>query len=133
MNIFNMISNCREMALHHDNVHMYILPFSHSVVCLLEGSTDPSKANSPECNLVLPISVSSSLSFPEVHQAAAYISSSCHSFPSLYFSFNNVFLKTVPTQDVTNPVSHPSTHSIYSIPLLLDYALLLCFSHDQSN
>jgi hypothetical protein len=43
--------------------------------------------------------------------------------PSLlfpYLSFSNMFQKTVPTQDVTNPVSLPSIYYMYDIPLLLD-------------
>jgi len=34
--------------------------------------------------------------------------------------FNNVFCKTVPTLDVTNPASIPSFHCMYDIPLHLD-------------
>ena len=136
MNIFNMISNCREMALHVGMfIRTFINSFIHSFCSLSYGRIHwPFKSKfSTECNLVLSTSVSSSLSFPNVHQAAATFLTSCHFFSSLYFSFNNMFEKVVPTQDVTNSVSHPSIHCMYNIPLLLDYALLLCFSHDQSN
>jgi hypothetical protein len=39
------------------------------------------------------------------------------SFPCL--SFNDVFYKAVPMQDVTNPVSFPSFDCLWDIPLLL--------------
>ena len=39
---------------------------------------------------------------------------------SLYFSLYDVFQKSVPTQDVTNPVSLPSFYCMQDIPLLLD-------------
>ena len=43
-------------------------------------------------------------------------SSSRYFYPSLYLSFNNVFQKAVPTQNVNNPVSLPS---LLSVVLLL--------------
>ena len=45
---------------------------------------------------------------------------------SLYLSFNNVLYTTVPTQDVTNPVSILSLYCTLDLPVLLD-------SHHQSN
>ena len=44
-------------------------------------------------------------------------SSSCHFYPSLYLSFNNVFQKAVPTQDLTNPVS---------LQFFFSYRIFLC-------
>ena len=63
-----------------------------------------------ECDLVLPLSICSILSFPLCNPVSAYVF-----FPflpslnsSLYLPFNNVYQKPVPTQDVTNPVSLPT-------------------------
>jgi hypothetical protein len=54
-----------------------------------------------DCCLVLPLSISSTFSFPKVHPVAAYLFF-LH-FPSLllsfYISFNNVLCKSVPTRD----------------------------------
>jgi len=47
-------------------------------------------------------------------------------FPS-YLSFSTVFLKAVPTQDVTNPVSLPSFYCMQDIPLFLDPMLYFIF------
>jgi len=52
-------------------------------------------------------------------------SPSCrHFYPSFYLSFNNLFQKAVPTQDVTSPANLPSFHILYSIPLPSDSGLL---------
>jgi len=62
------------------------------------------------CDLILRLSVSRILSFPQVHPAAAYIFVIV--FPTLlssfYLSINNMFQKAVPKEDVTSPVSHHS-------------------------
>ena len=47
-------------------------------------------------------------------------SPSRHVCPSLYLPFKDVYQKTVPMQDVTNPVSLPSMYCMYDIPLLLE-------------
>ena len=61
---------------------------------------------STECDLVLPLSVSSIFGFLQVIQQLLMSSSSSSSnfYPSFYRSFNNI-QKAVSVQDVTNPVS----------------------------
>jgi len=44
-----------------------------------------------------------------------------------------MFQKAVPTQDVTNPVSLPSSYRLQHIPLHLDYMQYFIFSQDQSH
>jgi len=61
-----------------------------------------------DCDLVLTLSVYSTIYFPSGHPAAAYgffFSFFRHFYE--YISLNNVFLKAVHTQDVTNSVSLP--------------------------
>jgi len=64
---------------------------------------------SKKCELVLPISTSSTVSFPYDHPVDS--SSSSSSSNRFNLSFNNVFQKAVPTQDATKPVSLPSFYS----------------------
>ena len=75
-----------------------------------------------ECDLVLPLSVSS---FPLFFKVIQYLltfssSSSHHLHHSLYISFNKVFYKAVPAQDVNSPVILPSFYCLWDISLLLD-------------
>jgi len=55
---------------------------------------------------------------------AAYVffSSSCPLHFSFRLSFNNMFQKAVPLQEVTSPAIPPSFYYILDIPLLLDCA-----------
>ena len=62
-------------------------------------------ALSTECNLVLPLSLSKILSYPEGHPVSAYLFFAfLHVYHSLYISFCNVFWKAVPMEHVTNAV-----------------------------
>ena len=74
-----------------------------------------------EGDILLPLSISSTLSFPEGIQQLlmSFPSSSCHFYPSTYLSFNNVFQKAVLTQDVTNPVNLSFLYCTQEIPCLL--------------
>jgi hypothetical protein len=76
---------------------------------------------STQCDLVLPLSISSILSFPLCYPVSAYIFFPV--LPPLYLSFNNVLYKAVPTQDVTNPVNLPSFTVCEIIPVLLAVTL----------
>jgi hypothetical protein len=40
-----------------------------------------------------------------------------HVYPSIYLLFNYLFQQAVPTQDVTNPVSFPSSYFMWDIYL----------------
>jgi len=55
----------------------------------------------------------------------------------LTYSFSRykylVHVHSVPTQDVTNPVSDSSSYCMSDIPFLFDSMLILHFSKDQSN
>ena len=85
------------------------LPFVHSPCCLpYDRFIGSSKASSPhsaiQCFLFKFAVIS--LSFKVILQLlTSYCSSPRHFNPSFYLSFNNVFQKAVPTQDVTNSVS----------------------------
>ena len=72
--------------------------------------------------------------FPQSHLVAVLTSSSSpspHFYPSFYLSFNNAFQKTVPTQDVTKPVSlfFSWLNAEYSC---LRLSVMLHFSHNPS-
>jgi hypothetical protein len=73
---------------------------------------------------VLALRIFGILSFPYGYPVAAYAFFLV--FLSLLtvlpFSFNNVFQKAVPTQNVTNPINLPSFYCTLNIsPLLLDF------------
>ena len=59
-----------------------------------------------DCDLVLPVSISSVLQCPQNHPVAAYVFFLV--LRSLFLPFSNVFQNPVPTQHVTNPVILPS-------------------------
>ena len=56
-------------------------------------------------------------------------SSSRHFYLSLHLSFNNVYYKAVPTQDVTNPVSLPSVYFMWDISVPRDTTLCILIFH----
>ena len=106
--------------------------FIHSVVCLTTGPQ-------PLPNRVL-YRLRSSASSSNI-QYPFFSFRSCNSCLHLLsrllvvffcISFNNMFQKTVPTQDVTNPVSLPLFFVGYSSPPRL-FVTLPHFSHDRSN
>ena len=83
---------------------------------------------SKEWALVIPLSVSSILSFPKSHKSMLITSS-----PPYHLSFNNMLYMAAPMQDVNNPLSLPSFLlflGYYFRPLL--YAVLH-FLHDRSD
>ena len=88
---------------------------------------------SKECDLVLPFQFTVSSPLLETIQQLLMSSSSSfrHVYPSLYtyLSFNYVFQKAVPTQDVTNPVSLRSFYGMKAIPLLFDCMQYFFISH----
>jgi len=75
-----------------------------------------------QCDLVLPLRVPNIISFLYGHPVVAYIIFLV--FPSLiHFPVSFLQLRVseaAPKQDVTNPVSLPSFHRVYDIPLLFD-------------
>ena len=68
---------------------------------------------STEGDLVLLLSVSTILSFPQGRPVAAYVFFLVLQllYPSMRLPFNNSFQNTVPSQDVANPVSLPPVQS----------------------
>ena len=81
---------------------------SHSVLRQVQSHFQ--SGFSTEGDLVLPLSIYSSLSFLSIFQwlLASSSSSSRHLYLSICLSFNNVIQKAVFTHNVTNPVSLPS-------------------------
>ena len=76
----------------------------------------------PPADLMLPLRNASILSpFLKAIQwlLTSSPSSYLHFYPSLYLSFNNVFQKAVPTQDMTNPVSLPSFYCMWDTETIL--------------
>ena len=61
------------------------------------------------------------------------ISASCWFMLYGYISLNNVFLKAVPTQDVTSSVSLPSVYCLQDAPFLTDPVWCFSFWHDRSR
>ena len=87
---------------------------------LLRHVNSPSQSEvSKENGLLLPPTIY----FPKGHQVVVYIFflvfASLLSFP--YLPFNNVFLKAVPSQDSTNPVSFSSSYFMQDTPIPLDF------------
>jgi hypothetical protein len=97
--------------------------FIHSVVCLTRGPQRlPTRVPHRVRSSVSPFNFRYPL-FSYGHPVAAYssLSSFPHAYPTLYLSFNNVFEKAVPTQDMTNVFSRISFCCIQNVPLLLDF------------
>jgi hypothetical protein len=90
---------------------MVVAKKTHSFISLTYDKSIASlKASSP----VYPLSVSSIIFFLKVIQYL--LTSSSSSSRPFYLSFNHVFQKAVPMQDVTNPVSLPSFYCMYDVP-----------------
>ena len=108
----NFILRIKEQETHltiqeHDNDEI----FSHSVLLPNDRSIVSSRVSSTgsaiQCFVVQFTVIS--LFLKVIQQLLTSSSSSSLTFyPSLYFSFNNLFQKAIPTQYVTNPVSLPS-------------------------
>jgi hypothetical protein len=86
---------------------------------------------SRECDLLIPLSISSTFSLPSGH-SQQLLTSSSSSFPPVYLCFNNVFWKAVPKRKVTSPVFLFLLHlGCFISPWL--YMTYLFFSHNLSN
>jgi len=106
------------------HTHNAVTPYPQSFIlqCLRPVHSLFQSQFSTQCDLVLPLAISSILFFP------LKVNSSClclllrlpitSVFP-LYLSLNSLFQKAVPTQDVTNPVSLTSFYCLYDVPLPL--------------
>ena len=102
----------KQSLFHNDPIIVHI----HSSCSLsYDRAVASSNANSPQGTIECFLFQFLVFSFPQGHPEAAYgffprlpVTSN----PFLYRSLNNEFLKAVPTQVVTNPVSLPSFHCI---------------------
>ena len=90
-------------------MHTFIHSFIHLVVCLTKVQSLVQSELSTQCNLELPPSNESILSFPYGHPVASYVFFFVFLslLPPFHLSFNNPLYKTVSTQNVTNPVILP--------------------------
>jgi hypothetical protein len=108
--------NCYRTTKHSMLMNIRLL-FIHCVI-LRQVRGHVQSEFSAECELVLLLSIYHIFSFPSGHPVAAYVF--FFVFPSLlsflHLPFNNVFSKSVPTQDMKNPVSLPSVYSMQDIP-----------------
>ena len=104
--------------------HSLLLIFIHSFRCLsLDKSITYFKASSPhsaiQCfRFQFPEPSRSLKATQQIRPSSS--SSSRHFFASFYLFFNTVFQKTLPTPDMTNPVSLASFYCKQDIPFHLD-------------
>ena len=101
------------------NYHTRCIPSSQSRCLSYDRSTDNSKASSPcsaiQCFL---LQLPASSHFFKFNQQLLMSSSSSSPFFCLFL--NEVFQKTVRTQDMNNPVSLPSVYCLQDVPSLID-------------